>query len=282
MDVGVAAQFGGFMRGSRILLLLFILSLFSSRPIAAFTMQLEQDGSVIRAWESSTITFDVNDEGCRTRGISSERLSSMIDSAIDLWNSVSTSSLQVKRGKSVSTTFAQIQAQTTRGNPLILCDTQLSTSLAPAGGVFNSDNIPAVTQILRVDTDGRIALAVIAINAEAGKSASVEKVIDRGVLLQTVFAHEMGHALGLGHTQDRNALMYYQADVKTELNLSWDDWNGITYLYPRNELGRDLPLGCATLSNSSGTQGKGGAALTLAFVALLWFAVRYGLGVYKH
>ncbi len=48
---------------------------------------------------------------------------------------------------------------------------------------------------------------------------------------QTVWLHELGHGLGLGHSDDPNAVMYaYYQGVRRDLRQ--DDVNGITALYP--------------------------------------------------
>lgn len=49
--------------------------------------------------------------------------------------------------------------------------------------------------------------------------------------LQTVYLHEMGHALGLGHSSDTSAVMYaFYGGPRCEL--SSDDVNGVSALYP--------------------------------------------------
>ncbi|GMI97911.1 hypothetical protein like AT1G59970 [Hibiscus trionum] len=51
--------------------------------------------------------------------------------------------------------------------------------------------------------------------------------------LESVAVHEIGHNLGLGHSQDPNAIMFptFQAGT-TKRNLGQDDINGIRALYP--------------------------------------------------
>jgi hypothetical protein len=47
--------------------------------------------------------------------------------------------------------------------------------------------------------------------------------------------------------QIKNALMYYDASAKANLRLSQDDMDGISYLYPSDELGGDKIAGCGLI-----------------------------------
>jgi hypothetical protein len=258
----------------------------ASPQARAFTIQLDKSGGEIEGWASGTITFDYNYADCLSAGVTTDQLNAAVDTAFGVWNSVRTSSVRLARGSAVTTTGAKILAQTTGGNPLILCDAQMSTDLkAPDGTVPDTNQIPAVTQVLRADGDRHIALAVVYINAESGKADNVANVIGSSNLLEIVFAHEIGHAIGLGHSSDPNALMYYDASSKTQLGLARDDVEGITYLYPRHELvGGNKLFGCGTVggaglpsgrsrgpNSGGGSGGAGGGSLALAaeFVLLL-------------
>jgi hypothetical protein len=253
---------------------LVLVTLAMSPPAPAFTIQVDSAGNPVLAWTSGNITFDVNYTDCLTQGVTSDQLDAAVDTAFSVWNSTLTSNVKLTRGSQVTTKAAAILSQTTGGNPLILCDASMSTDIAGQGQpAVQTNNIPAVTKVLRVDGGGHIALAAVFINAESGKAANVGQIIGHSSLLNLVLAHEIGHAIGLGHSADSNALMYYDASYKNNLALAQDDVDGITYLYPRNELGGAKIFGCGSLAVVGGRSGRGEGKLPFDGGAVQFFGL---------
>jgi hypothetical protein len=63
-------------------------------------------------------------------------------------------------------------------------------------------------------------------------SCKAEFVFILEVNFFTVAAHEFGHSLGLGHSKDRNSLMFaYYKDYSQLSTLPYDDAIGIQKLY---------------------------------------------------
>lgn len=127
----------------------------------------------------------------------------------------------------------------------------LSSVLDESIRIWNRVGTTSLT-LKRVDSAGNILVACETLSSGVGGVTSVSSSGDTilsatmtiAVAANRVVAHELGHALGLGHSGSSIALMYYSTNISSELNLSQDDVDGITYLYPRDEPRKNLPFGC--------------------------------------
>jgi hypothetical protein len=90
---------------------------------------------------------------------------------------------------------------------------------------FGGNNILAVT-VPNKFSGKKIVGALILINDSSGSFGKLSRADQIGVI-----AHEIGHAIGLGHTPKTSALMYYRI-VNMRRGLGQDDVDGVSYLYP--------------------------------------------------
>ena len=227
--------------------LLFALFLFGSSA-SAFTLN-STNNSNFRGWGNPKIDLVINNANCPA-GVD---VTSVIQSAIKIWNNVSTSDLKLSIvGTTTSTTYSTPAT--------VYCETNYGSVVGDA------NSSPGAASIL--PSGDYAAGGVIILNASSG-TANIANISP--TVLSIVLAHEVGHLVGLGHSQDLNALMYYDASAKTTLALAQDDIDGISYLYPRNELGTNKPLGCARVSSNSSPSNPAQMILFLLLpLVLLW------------
>lgn len=97
---------------------------------------------------------------------------------------------------------------------------------------FNGGNAVVAVTVPNSFSGKKIKGAVILINDNANAAGEGFKALSHSDRIG-VIAHEIGHAIGLGHAQEdkQEALMYYKVvDLRT--SLGQDDIDGVTYLYP--------------------------------------------------
>jgi hypothetical protein len=204
----------------RILLSVFILSVaINANAFTLITTNPNQTG-----WINSDITFLVNTTNCPID------VPTLINEAAAVWNNVANSSVKVSyAGTTTSTTFA---------NPTtVYCETNFQGVTGA-----NDDSVPGAATVQT--SGGRIITGLMYLNASSGDANIANYNYEE---LKIIIAHEIGHILGLGHSADANALMYYSAGVKAELRLGQDDIDGMSYLYPSDELNGDPMAGCGSI-----------------------------------
>jgi hypothetical protein len=219
--------------------IVWLLALSIALPANAWTLRATGLGG----WVGNTLTVNYNFTGCTMPDLT---MLSVLDAGIAAWNTSQNSGIKLVRASGpVTATAADIVAGTATPTPLVACDTGFSANQTADG-----DFIPALTRLAA--SNSRIAFAGIVFNAETGKAAEISQLTPAE--LAVAFTHEMGHALGLGHSGDSLALMYYSISGKTLATLTQDDMDGIAYLYPRSEF-TNGPYGCASTHRPASGRG---------------------------
>ncbi|MES2803498.1 MAG: matrixin family metalloprotease [Bdellovibrionota bacterium] len=177
-----------------------------------------------KGWASNEITFLVNTANCPIDVVS------LIANAAAVWSDVANSNIKASYGgTTTSTAYA---------NPTtVYCATNLN---AVTGA--DEDFVPAAASVHT--SDGVIYEGIIYLNASSG-DANIAN-FDTNSLTITL-AHEIGHILGLGHSADGNALMYFDGTYKNKLSLAQDDIDGVSYLYPSDEFRDGHFAGCGSV-----------------------------------
>ncbi len=174
---------------------------------------------------------------CTNAGISKEELLNIaMDGAKKYWNKVATADIEVTNGGIYQTSDSKfLTEKLCAEDDTTACDSSTSvpvvSNIVIACNNNTTDNFPnsqylALTAPVKIS--GRnIKGSVILINDSASTSFASLSTAEK----ESVLAHEIGHALGLGHSNKDHALMYYLNSSKME-RLSQDDIDGLTYLYP--------------------------------------------------
>ena len=219
--------------------------LFVSPEAQAFTLIRSGSNVTATGWSSSNVTFDI-DSSCNSYFSAT---SSAIDRAADVWGRVPTSSLQVARGTTVTlsnpiTTYvgASASSYAPAGNAIVYCDSSFATHSG-----LDADSIPGFATGQNISSSGSIDGCLLVLNVQSGALSNITTLSTSTV--DVILTHEIGHCLGLGHSSDTNALMYYATGAGRGAYLSRDDIDGISYLYPKQELSSSFP-GCSAVAGT--------------------------------
>ncbi len=201
-----------------------------------------------------------------------DEVSGLLSEAMDnFWNKVSTSRLELKTSGSENTGDDNywtgelcLSGGACGGTPIpapndIIVTCNKNTTNFPGGSSLLALTLP--NDISGKDIKGAVVL-INDTNGSFGALSSKDKV--------AVIAHEVGHAIGLGHSEESSALMFYKV-VPTRTNLGRDDRLGVTYLYPVQVdlFGAGCFLGTISTLKSGDGDGDGGGTNTFWPTALM-------------
>ncbi|MBT3982882.1 MAG: matrixin family metalloprotease [Bacteriovoracaceae bacterium] len=221
-----------------------VLTVTVSFNLWSFTL----NNNVDAAFDSEEVSINLSSSStCINTGKSTSQILGYLEKAIDeFWNTVPTSNLRLKKGTLVS------KGSDFESDPL--CQGGINSPCTPNGGLtvsdgifiacndnivnFASTSIAAATLTNNIEGTA-IKGALILLNDRTGSQLAS---LDDGAFI-SVIAHEIGHAIGLGHSPEKENLMYYSTVTKRE-SLGWDDIEGTTYLYPKRDKLFGL-IGCA-------------------------------------
>ncbi|MEK6555478.1 MAG: matrixin family metalloprotease [Bdellovibrionota bacterium] len=228
--------------------LLTLIILFVSLTSSAFTLTQNN----LRGFRDKKLRVSLNPANCITS------IESELDFAIELWNNVPGSRLELIKESQNSVATSSYSSFGFVQTILIGCSTNFSSDAGGAG--LTTIGVGSST----MQGTGRLVKGFLILNEEggAGQYSTQSQAVRRFTM-----AHELGHVLGLGHSSVSEGLMYPSVSSKADTNLHQDDMDGIIYLYPLDEMDEGL-YGCGRIE-SGGPLLPGPKNLTLLFVFLL-------------
>lgn len=241
---------------------LILLSLIISIKAHSFTL----NNSAQAAFGSDDVTVNVANLSCSN--VSPSEVLSLLPEAIDMWNAAPSSRLNLQSGElqSTSDTFRTAALCNSGSGNSNSCD--INSTLSVGSGILiacnNSSSNFASTSILGVsipnNIDGTtINGALVLLNDNSGAFNSLSRADKVAVI-----AHEIGHAIGLGHSPVNDSLMFFST-VPVRENLGWDDIDGVTYLYPAEQ-----PIGCGSINLGEKKKGPSNGFFLLSLFGVLF------------
>lgn len=244
-----------------------LLALLYSSSSLAFTLSVSNGAY----FKNNTIKVNVADN-CSNLAMSPSALLALSAEAVEqFWNKVPTSRLRIEQGAvlTVSGDFrtAPICSSTNPciPNPSLVHTKEILIACNTNAVNFSSSSILALTLPNNVSGKNIISATLLINDSAANKFKDKSRPEQISIL-----AHEIGHAIGLGHSPVTDSLMYFET-IASRYRLGWDDIDGATYLYPTEQ-----PIsGCGTvdLTGPSGNQ-LGPMLLGFSCIMLLSFAFR--------
>lgn len=181
--------------------------------------------------DATTAKVKISKEGCRANGISDAKVKEAIKWGIEFWNDVPESRLKLKYGGTSKAT---------------LTDNRIPKNEIIVGcGSLPSLNILGATQHDRDNGSARVKMNEDVYTGNYNEENFIGTM-----------THEIGHGVGLYHSNDPASVMTYREHGWTDRPkyISQDDMDGVIYLYPNEKSAGGLLGSCSTFA-SDGTKG---------------------------
>lgn len=247
--------------------IIIALSFLIASNAYAFTLSVSNGAF----YQSNQVRINVGDN-CQNLGVTSGGLLSLaVEAAEQFWNKVPTSRLRLEQGAVIPVAAAfRSDSICNSDNPCVP-----NPALIHAHEILITCNVNATnfanTSIIALTVPNGVAgqnitSSTLLINDNAGNQFQSKSRAEQ----ISILAHEIGHAIGLGHSPVTDSLMYYLS-IATRFRLGWDDIDGITFLYPVEQ-----PLsGCGSVDLKGSTPSQmGPLILGFLFALLAGFAFR--------
>ncbi|MBP9681264.1 MAG: matrixin family metalloprotease [Bacteriovorax sp.] len=255
------------------LCLAFLTSFMISLKADAFT--LNNSGGLI--FGKNEVSVHVANGNCANIGIDENELLLIVGNAVDqYWNQSPTSRLKLRKGSLQNLSSAyKTDAICTNNSLAASSDTCTpNTDLSVSSDIlitcndnasnFSSSGVLAVTVPNNIVGNSIIG-SLIMINDSSSNQFKL-KSYDEKV---SIIAHEIGHAFGLGHSPVKDSLMYYST-VDMRKNLGFDDIDGISYLYPKQQ-----PISCGSITEKTTPNSLTGMIIGLLLASFIRYQLRY-------
>ena len=230
-------------------LLIFTFSCLLSTTAFAFTLITQHP----HRFTNNEVLINVANNNCVNVGISKEDLLNISwEAAESFWNRVTTARISFKKGSLTTPSAADLDSAQKVSNYLVAVPT-------------TTIHIACTSNYYDTFADSTLAVGGIATNNAHyifvnDQPNSAFANLSRQDMVSTL-AHEMGHALGLGHSPIPEALMYYSSKSGRE-RLEWDDWDGLSYLYPVEKVSDS----CGTIKDVSNNDKNGLFSVLIGFM----------------
>ena len=225
-------------------------------------------------WPQAKVTVQ-RDSSFPSTQLTDEQAQKALQAALDAWSTLPDSHIQLARG-------ADAPDPTAQGSTPTLNFVRFRQSDWPY-----AHTMLAYTQLFTHPKSGEIVAAMIEVNEQDNHFFGPDDMPSHASNLydlQAVLTHEMGHLIGLGHSDESAATMYrstapFDTHQRTPIE---DDRLGVTTIYPQSTDGGSepdpapttLPAHGCSIGAKGSADGQVGSALLVALTILGMALVR--------